>query len=356
MRKLKVAIIGQGRSGRDIHGAFFKKEANDCCEVVAVVEFDPARREQAEREYPGCVSYSDYTELFDRNDIDLVVNSSYSEMHYPVTKDLLMHKFNVLVEKPMARTRYECEDLIKTAKDNGVNLYVFQQSFLAPFYIYAKELIESGKLGKIQEIKLTYGGFARRYDWQTLQYKVAGSTYNTGPHPIGLALGFLDFDEYTRVEYSRLANANSAGDADDYSKIILSAPGKPVIDIEMNACDTYPEKTLKISGHFGTFRSTTTEYEMKYYVEEESPAPKLVVESLKNEEGNPSYCKDSIAFHEEAGAFPGDAFNTAVNTFYHAVQKNILMGEPMPVTAEMAAKVVGVIEAVHAANPLPVLY
>ena len=78
MEKLKIAIIGQGRSGRNIHGAFFKSEDNTICQVVAVVERDPQRRQLALEEYPGCAVYEDYRQLFDRDDLDLVVNASFS--------------------------------------------------------------------------------------------------------------------------------------------------------------------------------------------------------------------------------------------------------------------------------------
>ena len=81
MKKLRVAIIGQGRSGKNIHGAFFRGPLNEKFEVVAIVDKDPARREQAPNLYPGCVAYESYTELFGRDDIDLVVNSTYSELH-----------------------------------------------------------------------------------------------------------------------------------------------------------------------------------------------------------------------------------------------------------------------------------
>ena len=118
MKRLKVAIIGQGRSGRDIHGAFFKTEENVHFQVAAVVEANEVRRRRAEAEYPGCRSYSDYRELFGQTDIDLVVNASYSDMHYSITKDLLVHHFHLLVEKPFARNYYECCDLINTANRN----------------------------------------------------------------------------------------------------------------------------------------------------------------------------------------------------------------------------------------------
>ena len=172
MRKMRVAIIGQGRSGRDIHGKFFLDPINDFCEVVAVVESDEQRRNWAKEDFK-CDVYSDYTELFTRTDIDVVVNASFSEMHYPITKDLLMHKFNVLVEKPFSRTIYECNDLIHTAKENGVIVTAFHQTLFTPNFLKVKEIIESGIIGDVYQINLKYSGFARRWDWQTYNNKCA---------------------------------------------------------------------------------------------------------------------------------------------------------------------------------------
>ena len=103
------------------------------------------------------------------------------------------------MEKPFARSGYECDELMKLARDRGLTLAVFQQTFLAPFYQFTYDTIRSGKPGDVKQINIRYNGFSRRWDWQTLQKKCAGSTYNTGPHPIGMALGFLDFDPNARV-------------------------------------------------------------------------------------------------------------------------------------------------------------
>ena len=94
MKKLRIALIGQGRSGRNIHGAYLRREENIYYDVAAVVDQDESRRARALVEYPGCDVYADYRELFARNDIDVVLNSTYSNQHYSITKDLLMHKFN----------------------------------------------------------------------------------------------------------------------------------------------------------------------------------------------------------------------------------------------------------------------
>ena len=76
MKKLNLAVIGQGRSGKDIHGKYYRSENNEYYNVKYVVDADEYRRGVAREIYPGCETLSDYRELFDKNDIDIVVNAS----------------------------------------------------------------------------------------------------------------------------------------------------------------------------------------------------------------------------------------------------------------------------------------
>ena len=356
MKKLNLAIIGQGRSGRNIHGKYYLSSSNQYYRVAYVVETDAARRAEALTRYEGCKVLADYRELFAIDDIDLVVNSTYSEMHYPITRDLLLHGKNVLVEKPFGRTRFECDELIAIAREKGLVLAVFQQTFFAPFYQFTKELIASGKLGEIKQIDIRYNNLSRRWDWQTLQKKCAGSTYNTGPHPIGIALGFLEFDPHARVVYSKLDTALTSGDADDYAKILITAPGRPLVDIEMSSIDAYTPYTLKLQGTKGTYKATPKWYEMVYVVDGENPERPVVEASLKGEQGEPIYCSETLIKHEEKGEFQGDAFNVGTATLYHQLYEALVNGTKMDVTPEMAARIISVAETVHAENPLPLKY
>ena len=356
MKRLNVAIIGQGRSGRDIHGKYYRSEDNRYYNVKYVVEADEFRRNAAEERYPGCKSLKDYNELFALDDIDLVVNATYSEMHYPITKDLLLHEKNVLVEKPFGRTRYECDELIKLAAERGVVLAVFQQTFLAPFYEFVYQTIRSGKLGEVKQISIRYNALARRWDWQTLQKKCAGSTYNTGPHPIGMGLGFLDFDPHARVAYSKLDTALTSGDADDYAKILITAPSKPLIDIEISSIDAYSDYNVKVQGTRGTLKATPSAYEMIYLCDGENPERPVVEEFLKDENGNPVYCKEKLIKHTESEKFAGTAFDIGTAKLYEQLYYKITEGRAMTVTPEMAAQIISVIETVHAQNPLPLKY
>ena len=353
MKKINVAIIGQGRSGRDIHGAYFKSDKNTCYNVRYVVELDAERRARAEEEYPGCKALSDYKELFGLTGIDLVVNSTFSDMHYPITKDLLMHGFNVVVEKPFARNYYECSDLIATAKENGVMLAVFQQTFFAPYYVKSLEVAKSGIIGDIMQVSIRFNGLARRWDWQTIQERLAGSVYNTGPHPIGIALGFLDFAPDTSVVFSRLGKALVSGDAEDYAKIILAASGKPVVDIEISSIDAYTPYNIKLQGTKGTYSTNTLSYKMKYIVDGENPEQPLIKEPLKNENGYPMYCSEKLITHEEEAQHGGTAFTTAVEKYYEMIYARLTDGTPLALDPVDMARIVSVMETVHAQNPMP---
>lgn len=355
MKKMRVAIIGQGRSGKDIHGKFYLSPDNDIVQVKYVVEQLKERRDIAKNDY-NCQTLCDYKELFDKKDVDLVVNASFSQQHYEITKDLLNHGFNVLVEKPFGRTSFECMDLIKTAKENGVIVSAFHQSLYAPSFKGVKEIIKSGKLGEIFQVSLKYSGFARRWDWQTVQRCCAGSVFNSGPHPIGQALDILGWDKNFRVEYSDLKTVLTSGDAEDYGKIIISAPNKPTIDIEICSVDAYSDFVFKVYGSKGTLKATNESYELKRIELENLPPRPLTLEPLMDSEFRPLYCSESLPIIEEKGKFEGSSFDSAVKEFYQMLYRSVMQGEPLAISPEMASEVIRVIEICHANNPLIVKF
>ena len=356
MKKLNVAIIGQGRSGKLIHGKFFLSESNEYFNVKYVAELDEYRRKVAEEIYPGCKTFADYRDLFEIKDIDLVLNATFSDTHYSITKEFLLRGFNVICEKPFGRSRYECEELIKIAKEKGVLLQCFHQSLHAPFFTFTKDVLASGKIGELMEVSIRYNGFARRWDWQTLQKKCAGGLYNTGPHPIGYALSFLDFDPEARVVYSKLGTALTSGDGDDFAKVLITAPGKPIIDVEVISCDAYNDYNIKLIGNRGAYSCTFSSYKLTYIVDGENPERPVIEEFLKNDNGDPIYCSEELVKHTEEGEFDGSAFDVGTMNIYKDIYFAITEGKPMRVVPEMAAQVIGVIETVHAQNPLPLKY
>ena len=356
MRKLNVAIIGQGRSGMDIHGKFFLRDRDNkkLYNIVAVVEKIETRRNRA-KEVFNRDTYSDYTELFGRTDIDLVVNASFSHMHYPITMDLLKHKFNVLVEKPFARYAKECDDMIETAKQNGVMLAVFQQSRFAPYYKKIKEILDSKVLGDIIQINIAFSGFRRRWDWQCCQRYNGGSLLNTGPHPLDQALDLMECDEMPHI-FSKLARVNTSGDAEDYVKIILTAPGKPLVDIEISSCDAFSDYTYKIQGSCGGLKGTMREIQWKYFIPEDEETHELILEPLSKEDGSPAYCSEQLKWYECRADLQDTVFSDAVDEFYENIYNHIVYGQPLYIKPEKVRQQIAVIEQIHEQNPLSIIY
>ena len=353
MKKLTIAIVGHGRSGRNIHGKYLTSELNTLYTVKYIVDADERRRGIVGSMFPDAEVLSSHTELFDK-DVDLVVNATYSNDHYRVSKDLLEHGKNVLTEKPFGRSYFECSELMRIAEKKGVVLAVFHNTQGAPYYLKAKEIIESGRLGKISEISIRYNGYARRWDWQTLQWRLGGSLYNTGPHPVAMALGFYDFDKNTEIKYSKLSRMQTSGDAEDFVKIILGADGKPPIDIEISATDPYTDYTLKIQGSLGCFKATSSKYKMKYRIEGENPPRPVQPNFIYGDNFEPLYCSEKLVMHEEEGEFDGDAMNVGAKAIYEGVYRKITGTGELSVSNEMSRQVISVIEAVHGQNRLEV--
>ena len=153
IQPLKVGIIGLGRSGRNIHAAQLANMKEHYI-IAAVADGLQDRRERAILEY-GCAAYSTYQEMVDKEQLDLVINASPSQLHYPISLDLLHRGVNVLCEKPLAKSTSEVDQLIEASEKSGKFLAIFQQSRYLPAFVQIRKVIDSGVLGRIIHIDFT---------------------------------------------------------------------------------------------------------------------------------------------------------------------------------------------------------
>ena len=354
-KQIRVAILGQGRSGRNIHGAHLLKD--DRFRVAVVVDPIADRRERAQREYGLGESdvFASPDGLWARRDIDLVVNATPSPLHQPLAIELMRRGFNVLQEKPIAATKAQVEELEHVIAETGRTYLIFLQSRYAPQFVKVREVVESGVLGRIVEVKIASSGFGRRWDWQTLQENVAGSLYNTGPHPVGQALEFLnDYDHMPEV-WCHMDRANTFGDAEDFVKLILRAPGRPLIDLEISCCDAFPAYTFEIQGERGTLSANGESIRWKYFKLEEAPAQRLILQPLRDENGLPVYCSEQLKWYEECcpmANITDNVFSDATRRLYDDVYAALVHGAEPNVTIRQVKQQIAVMEEAHRQNPL----
>jgi predicted dehydrogenase len=317
--------------------------------VTAVVDSMIERCRESQERWK-CDTYNDYRRVFRRNDVDLVINALPSDLHVPVTREGLQAGFNVLCEKPLARRVRDVDLLIALARRKRRLFAIFQQGRFAPYFREVRKVVDSGVLGRIIMIKVAFNGFARRWDWQTLQKRMAGSLLNTGPHPLDQALHFIGRDQVPKV-LCIMDRVNTRGDAEDHVKIILLRKDHPTIDLEVSSCCAYPQHTYQVYGSQGGLAGNMTHLDWKYFKPSEAPRQKLQQKPLAKR----LYCSEELKWHTGSWDATGeekDLFDYMGVRFYENLYDVMTRGTRLAVTPEEVRQQIAVIEECHRQCPL----
>ncbi len=346
---LRVGVLGQGRSGWHIH-AHLIRQLPELFTLAAVADPLRARREEA-IQATGCAAHTDYRDLLRRKDLDLVVNALSSDLHVSVSREALLAGHAVLCEKPLAHRAKDADGLIGLAKKRKLFFAVFQQSRFAPYFRKVREVLDSGVLGRAVMVKIAFNGFARRWDWQTLQEKMAGNLLNTGPHPLDQALQFFGTDTMPKV-LCLMDRANTFGNAEDHVKVILHGKGHPTVDLEISSCCAYPQYTYQVYGTRGGLTGSQVRAEWKYYLPSETPKQRLIRGPMPGR----AYCGEPLKWHTglwEATEEEKSLFDYMGLRFYRNLHAALTKGTPLEVPPEQVRQQVAVIEECHRQCPLP---
>lgn len=154
MGKLKVAVVGCGAIAQRRH----IPEYALLPEVEMVAFCDPIleRAEEQAAKY-GAKAYTDYTIMLKEVKPDAVSVCTPNALHAPVAIAAAEAGAHVLVEKPMAITDEEAASMIDAAKRNSVFLMVGHNQRLMPPHVKAKEILDSGKLGRVLTFRTSFG-------------------------------------------------------------------------------------------------------------------------------------------------------------------------------------------------------
>ncbi|MCX8183506.1 MAG: Gfo/Idh/MocA family oxidoreductase [Crenarchaeota archaeon] len=332
---VKVGISGLGRSGWDIHANALEK-CSSMYKVVAV--FDPIeeRRKEAVNRF-GCKAYSDFSSLIRDEDVELVVVATPSHLHAPQTIEALKSGKNVVCEKPMATSLVEADEMIKIAKETGRILTVFQNKRYTPDFLKVKEIVRSGKLGRIVLVKIYLHSFGRRWDWQTLKKFGGGELNNNASHLIDQAIQLVG--EEVEVLFCDMKRTLTLGDAEDHVKIILGGPGSVKVDIEVTRACAYPQDYWLVMGTKGGLAGNGSSMRWKYFDPKDLPPRQVEMGPTPDR----SYNWEEIPWKEEQWILEEDAKRSEI-LFYEELYKSLREGAPLRVTPESVRRVMQIIE------------
>jgi len=231
--RLKIGVVGLGAMG--LNHARLYTQLN--CQLVGVADVDPIRAKEIGEKY-NVPYYSDYHQLL--NKVEAVSIAVPTTLHHRVAMDFLNAGVHCLVEKPIAFSLDEAEEMIKIAKKNHVNLGIGHIERFNPAVVRLKQVIDEGKLGKLLIIS------TRRVGPSVPRIRDVGIVIDSATHDIGV-VKYLLGKEPTNV-FSRVGKLKHP--KEDYAVIVLDFDDTTAC-IEVNWFTPHKVRTLVATGSEG---------------------------------------------------------------------------------------------------------
>jgi predicted dehydrogenase len=156
--RIRYGFVGLGGMGNGHLSIIKGLTQNENVEIAAVCDvFEKRRREaQVKSEVPESQAFGDYRRLLERKDIDVVVIATPDHWHAQIALDALDAGKHIYLEKPMTRTLDEAFKVYDMAKKTGRLVQVGSHGCSDPKWLKARDVIKSGKLGKLLWAQASY--------------------------------------------------------------------------------------------------------------------------------------------------------------------------------------------------------
>ena len=175
-------------------------------------------------------------------EIDLVIISTPPNSHYSWAKKALILGIHVVLEKPMALTTQECDELMALAKASNLLLVVYQNRRFDADFLTIKSALDQGLIGDLFSYESFVGGYSRPCDFWHSDAKVSGGAiFDWGSHFIDQILALvpakIDFvsgvnqkrvwDHITNADHAQVSINFAGGAAATFINSDLAAARKP---------------------------------------------------------------------------------------------------------------------------------
>lgn len=153
-RRYRVAVIGRTGRGNYGHGLDAVWTAIPNAEVVAVADEDDKGRAAAASRLKAKAAYADYRQMLDKEKPEIVsVAPRWIDCHRDMAVACAEAKAHVFMDKPMARSLAEADEIVAACERNQVKLALALQTSYSPRVQRICELIRNGRLGDLIELR-----------------------------------------------------------------------------------------------------------------------------------------------------------------------------------------------------------
>ena len=227
MDTLRIALIGTGTIARGKHIPCLLKRSDVKITVLCDIDVEKAEKVKADFGLTDARVCSNYHEVCQDPDIDVIHVLTPNPLHYPITMEALENGKHVHCEKPIACKYSDAKEMIETAKRVGKKLTSGTQWRYQPAPLKMKEMIRDGVFGDIYYIKSSQlrGRLLPAYGVYTSKTgNGGGMLMDGGPHSIDLPMWLTDnYDvqsvrgvTFDKMKYHTEGNPQGAWDPDHF--------------------------------------------------------------------------------------------------------------------------------------------
>lgn len=181
-KEITVGVVGCGYWGPNLIRNFRSLPE---CKLKAVCDVSEERLRHMRALYPEVQGETDYNKLVRDSDIDAIVVATSVKHHYPMAKAALTAGKHTLIEKPLASSVEQCEELVALAKKQGLVLMVGHTFLYSPAVRKIKSIVARHDIGEIRYIS------ARRLNLGLFQ-KDINVAWDLAPHDISIILYIME--------------------------------------------------------------------------------------------------------------------------------------------------------------------
>ena len=233
---IQVAQIGVGYWGPNL---LRNLVANKRCKVATVVDLAPERRSYVQSLYPSITVTDSVDDVFQNSDIDTVVIATPVATHFDLAIKALSSGKHILVEKPMARSVGEVDEIGRLAAKMKRVAMVGHTFLFNAAVRYVKRLIDTGNLGVIRYI------YSQRLNLGRIRSDV-DALWNLAPHDISIIQYWLNDPVPSSVVRHGVGYIQEA--VDDVVFLNIRYPNKVMANVHVSWLDPHKVRTMVVVG------------------------------------------------------------------------------------------------------------
>lgn len=232
MKRIRVGAIGCGYWGPNLIRNIVEIPDAD---VIAVADIDQSRLDHVKTRYPQIKhAFHNYRDMF-ALDLDAVVISTPPQTHFEITRACLENGLHALVEKPLAISSSEVQEMIRLAAAHERILMVGHTFEFNPAVTALRKMISDGELGEIYYIDAVRASLG-------LFHPTLNVVWDLAPHDLSILLNLLGWMPDT-VTAQGMACVQPG--VEDVAYLTLTFPNKILAHIRLSWLD--PHKTRRIT-------------------------------------------------------------------------------------------------------------